>query len=206
MTNRIRAVYTKYHDYIYDPAVPLKDRAFILFSTTVLIALFMAIPSGMIMREPLTATLSTLVGALFFTAYVAITIRRGTIARARVEISLVLVFVFLLVMSPFRDYTLMRLDGECWEGDPDCSIDLLVNKNDDFRGWDPWKEYLKKGFDCTVTFERQDNRITVRTENAGIAIRNTSEIRGEPAELYVSLSGDQCALTNIRIEKGQTDA
>lgn len=64
MTNRIRAVYTKYHDYIYDPAVPLKDRAFILFSTTVLIALFMAIPSGMIMREPLTATLSTLVGAL----------------------------------------------------------------------------------------------------------------------------------------------
>ncbi len=99
----------------------------------------------------------------------------------------------------YRDYSLMRLDGECWEGDPNCSINLFSNKNDDFKGWDLWKQYIKDGFDCTVSFERKENIVTVRTENAGIYIKNTSEIKGDQKKLYVALTGDQCALTNIRI-------
>ena len=99
----------------------------------------------------------------------------------------------------------MRLDGECWEGDPDCDINLLVNKNDNFNGWDDWKEYLRKGFDVTVQFERKDNLITVRTENNGISIRNTSIIRGDVKDIYVALTGDQCAITNIRVTMPQGD-
>jgi len=99
----------------------------------------------------------------------------------------------------YRDFTLMRLDGECWEADPNCSIKLVVNRTDAFEGWDAWKEFLRKGFDCTVTFERKDNTITVKTENAGIVIRNTSVLKDNADPVYAALSGDQCALTNIRI-------
>ena len=101
----------------------------------------------------------------------------------------------------YKDYMLMRLDGECWEGDPDCTITTLSIKNDDFEGWDYWKEFNKEGFDCTVTFERQENRITIRTENAGISLKNTATISGENNKIYVALTGDQTAITNIRIYK-----
>ncbi|MBP5332055.1 MAG: HD-GYP domain-containing protein [Lachnospiraceae bacterium] len=100
----------------------------------------------------------------------------------------------------YHDYTLMRLDGECWEGDPKCSINLLVNKGDDFNGWDAWKKQVKEGIDCTVNIERKDNVITVRTENAGISIKNVSTITDGIDTVYVALTGDQCALTNIRIK------
>ncbi|MCR5301305.1 MAG: HD-GYP domain-containing protein [Lachnospiraceae bacterium] len=101
----------------------------------------------------------------------------------------------------YQDYMLMRLDGECWEGDPDCTVITLPGKNDDFEGWDAWKEFNKKGFDCTVTFERHDSRITVRTENAGIILKNTATIHNDNDKIYAALTGDQCAITNIRIHK-----
>lgn len=101
----------------------------------------------------------------------------------------------------YHDYTLMRLDGECWEADEDCDIDLQVIKNDDFVGWENWKAYLREGFDCTVRFEIKDDKIITRTENGGISIRNISEIRGDPPVIYACLSGDQCAITNIRIRR-----
>lgn len=46
-----------------------------------------------------------------------------------------------------------------------------MNRNDEFSGWDAWKEYNKKGFDATVSFEISENKVTVRTENQGIGIR-----------------------------------
>lgn len=99
----------------------------------------------------------------------------------------------------YKDYMLMRLDGECWEGDPDCNVTPFVNRNDDFEGWDAWKEFNKKGFDCTVTFERHENIVTVRTENSGIMLKNTASIINGNDMIYVALTGDQCAITNIRI-------
>ena len=50
----------------------------------------------------------------------------------------------------YRDYMLMRVDGECWEGDDACKVIPLINKNDDFNGWDSWKEFNHEGYDCTV--------------------------------------------------------
>ncbi len=93
----------------------------------------------------------------------------------------------------------MRLDGECWEADADCDVKLMTNKNDDFADWNVWKNTVKAGIDCTVTLERKGDDVTVRTENAGVYIKATSIIRNCPGEIYVALSGDQCALTNIRI-------
>lgn len=98
----------------------------------------------------------------------------------------------------FREYALVRLDGENWEAEDDIVNELTVNRQADFVGWDAWKENNKKGYDCAVVFERKGNRITLVTENFGIYIRNTTYAE-EGKKVYVALTGDQCALTDIRI-------
>ena len=71
-----------------------------------------------------------------------------------------------------------------------------MNRNDEFSGWDAWKE---KGFDAAVSFEISENKVTVRTENQGIGIKNTSVLSNCRDTVYVALTGDQVAITDIRI-------
>ena len=100
----------------------------------------------------------------------------------------------------FREYALVRLDGETWEDEDDGIInDLTVSKKPDFVGWDAWKANNKKGFDCEITFSRTEDRVTLTTENQGLFVQNTTHVEaGRP--IYVALTGDQCALTDIRVQ------
>ncbi len=43
--------------------------------------------------------------------------------------------------------------------------------------------------------------MVVKTENCGIEITAVTEIKVSVPEIYVSLTGDQCALTDIRIKR-----
>ncbi len=99
----------------------------------------------------------------------------------------------------YREYALIRLDGENWEAESVAKNKLIVNIGDDFKGWDAWKEANKKGYDCTVSFRRDDKQIITTTENHGISIRITTDVLDDPFEIYASLTGDQVAITNIRI-------
>lgn len=103
----------------------------------------------------------------------------------------------------YREFSLVRLDGENWESGNAVENELLVEKQD-FNGWDAWKRYNKAGYDCSVSFSREGNTIISQTKNAGISIRNIITIKTKAAEVYVALSGDQCALTNIRISHKTT--
>lgn len=103
----------------------------------------------------------------------------------------------------YREFSLVRLDGENWESGNAVENELLVDKQD-FNGWDAWKRYNKAGYDCSVSFSREGNTIISQTKNAGISIRNITTIKTKAAEVYVALSGDQCALTNIRISHKTT--
>lgn len=100
----------------------------------------------------------------------------------------------------FREYALVRLDGETWEDEDDGIInDLTVSKKPDFVGWDAWKANNKKGIDCEITFSRTEDRVTLTTENQGLFVQNTTHVEaGRP--IYVALTGDQCALTDIRVQ------
>lgn len=102
----------------------------------------------------------------------------------------------------YREYALIRLDGENWEAENTAQNKLIVNMSDDFMGWDAWREANKEGFDCTVTFKRDDNKIVTTTENLGIGLNVTTTVLDNPFEIYVALTGDQCAITNIRIFDG----
>ena len=74
-----------------------------------------------------------------------------------------------------------------------------MEKKDSFPGWDKWKEINKKGLECEVDIERKGDRIVLRTENLGISIENTTTVLDDRNKVYVAISGDQVALTDIRI-------
>ena len=101
----------------------------------------------------------------------------------------------------YREYALIKLNGES-EGKEEGSVNRLsLKKKDDFPGWEAWKKANKEGMECVVTLEKKRGRIITTTENFGICIENITEIKGNPAIVYVALTGDQCALTDIRVHK-----
>jgi hypothetical protein len=107
----------------------------------------------------------------------------------------------LVTGDNYKEYALVRLDGETWEAGGRADNKLTVNIRDDFEGWDAWKEQNKKGMECSVSFERNGNRIVLVTENFGVYIRNTLTVTDGEKDVYVCLTGDQCALTDIRIRE-----
>ena len=54
--------------------------------------------------------------------------------------------------------------------------------------------------ECEVDIVRKGDRIILKTENLGINIENVTTVTDDRSKVYVSLSGDQVALTDIRIE------
>ncbi|MBE6014937.1 MAG: DegV family EDD domain-containing protein [Lachnospiraceae bacterium] len=94
----INGPFKRLRTYLYNSDIDYKDRSFVVFSITVLIALFVAVPSGLAMGEPIAATISTLVGAILFSLYVIFSYKTNRIRSARIVISIVLIFIFQPVM------------------------------------------------------------------------------------------------------------
>ena len=99
----------------------------------------------------------------------------------------------------YREYALVKLCGEN-EGSQDYSHNSIVmKKTPDFPGWEAWKEQNHRGMEVDIDIEKKKNRITIRTENLGISIENTTTITDSPDKVYAALTGDQIALTDIRV-------
>ena len=103
----------------------------------------------------------------------------------------------------FREYILLRLDGENWESDAHVKNKVQVTQQAGFEGWNVWKDENKKGMDCVVKIKRKENVITMQTENLGIAISSVTTILDDVKDVYVSLTGDQCTITNIHVSQGR---
>ena len=74
-----------------------------------------------------------------------------------------------------------------------------MKKDEGFPGWGKWKETNRKGMECSASVVKRGNRVTVHTENLGIAIENTTILK-EDGQVYAALTGDLVALTDIRIK------
>ena len=98
----------------------------------------------------------------------------------------------------YREFLLLRLDGENWDSDAHAENEVKIDHTRAFPGWNEWKTLNRQGFDCMVTIRREGRNIWVETENAGISISSRTTIKDEVRGIYVALTGDQCALTNIR--------
>ncbi len=101
----------------------------------------------------------------------------------------------------FCEYLLLRLNGEDWSSAENVDNKVEVERNADFAGWDAWKEKNKQGVDCVVRIRRERNAINVQTENLGIAINSVTTVRDGSKNLFLAITGDQCAITNIRVTR-----
>ena len=101
----------------------------------------------------------------------------------------------------FCEHILLRLDGESWESDAHVENEINVETDESFAGWDNWKEKMRQGIDCSVTIERKGNRITMQTKNLGVCVSSVTDIMGEDAEVFLALTGDLCAVTDIHFSR-----
>ena len=99
----------------------------------------------------------------------------------------------------FIEYVLIRLDGENWESDEHAKNEVIIEKTNDFEGWNSWKDKLKEGIDCEVSIFREGNKITVMTENLGIAIKSITMINDDVDDIYLAFTGDQCTISDVHI-------
>ena len=105
----------------------------------------------------------------------------------------------LVTGKNYREYALIKLNGED-NGDSDISKNSFsMKKTENFPGWDEWKQRNAEGVECELTFEKKGNKISFRTETLGIKIENVTTITDDTRKIYVALTGDECALTDIRV-------
>ena len=100
----------------------------------------------------------------------------------------------------YTEYAAIKLNGEIEENNENVINKFSVKKKETFKDWDYWKTVNKQGLECEVTVERKAGKIIIFTENLGIAISNTTETDDDKKRIYVALSGDVCALTDIRLK------
>jgi len=105
----------------------------------------------------------------------------------------------------YREYAAIRLDGENWDREDNAPTRITVEREAGFTGWDDWKKGNKEGLDCSVTFAQEGNRLTVSTSNLGLSVKGVILLPGNAEDgkgpVYAALTGDQVALTDIRILK-----
>ena len=98
----------------------------------------------------------------------------------------------------YDELAVVRLDGESVESGGRARSMTEMKKCENFENWDAWKAFNKKGFECKVTIRRYSNRIVMHTENAGIDVRSTIYLEDRDEDVRVAVTGDKCALTDIR--------
>ena len=99
----------------------------------------------------------------------------------------------------YREYAMIKFDGETNESNRFAENSFIIKKTEAFKNWEEWEVQNKAGYESQIEFFKTGNEVTLRTQNKGIFIQNTTRIKDGPKEIYVALSGDQVALTDIRI-------
>ncbi|MBQ5491411.1 MAG: hypothetical protein IIT68_05070 [Treponema sp.] len=99
----------------------------------------------------------------------------------------------------YHEYAMIKFDGEDNGSNKFSENNFVMKKTESFKTWDDWKEQNKAGYECQIEFFKTGNEVTIKTQNKGISIQNTSKILDGAKDIYVTLSGDQIVLTDIRI-------
>ncbi len=99
----------------------------------------------------------------------------------------------------YREYALIKLNGEKEGTDEFAANSFSMKKSPAFPGWDIWKESCKRGMEFEVRFRKRGNRVELGAVNMGITVENTTTITDGGETVYAALTGDQVALTDIRI-------
>ena len=99
----------------------------------------------------------------------------------------------------YHEYAVVKFDGEDNGSNEFAENNILVRKTEDFVNWEEWALQNKAGYECQIEFFKKGNEIIFKTQNKGVYIQNTTVIKDGSKDVFVALSGDQVALTDIRI-------
>lgn len=99
----------------------------------------------------------------------------------------------------YLEYALIKMSGEAESDSTIASNDATVKKTRAFKGWDNWKEKNKAGMECHISFRITGNTLDMAADNTDFKIQNKTMFLSIPDNLYVSITGDVCAITDIRI-------
>ncbi len=99
----------------------------------------------------------------------------------------------------YREYALVKLNGENENSEEFAENKFFMRKEEKFTGWDRWKNLNKEGHEYEIDFEKKANRVTLFSENLGIYIENVTKVRDGGKTVYAAITGNQVALTDIRI-------
>ena len=99
----------------------------------------------------------------------------------------------------YKEFALIKINGETTGNEWFAANKLVTKTSDDFPGWDVWKNQNKAGMECSVRFVRRGSKIITSTENLGVSVENTTTVFEKPEAVYAALTGDQVALTDIRV-------
>lgn len=103
----------------------------------------------------------------------------------------------------YRELVFVRLDGEVWCDNPEVSSKTDVSKSETFGNWSTWKQKNKAGADCRLSVSRTGNTVNLQVENNGLITVTRTTIPENTSDIYFYFTGDQCAITEIRINKEQ---
>lgn len=101
----------------------------------------------------------------------------------------------------YKEYALVKINGEYSADNKHANNDFDMRKTDEFPGWEAWKVINKRGKECSVELVRRNNKISLHTENLGIIVDDHITLHDNSKNVYVALTGDQVALTDIRIKE-----
>lgn len=99
----------------------------------------------------------------------------------------------------YCEYAMIKFDGEDNGSNDNAENEFIMKKTENFTSWEDWEELNKTGYESQVEFMKNGSEIMVRTHNKGIYIQNKTKIRNGNKDVFVAFSGDQVALTDIRI-------
>ncbi|MCR5545710.1 MAG: HD domain-containing protein [Lachnospiraceae bacterium] len=99
----------------------------------------------------------------------------------------------------YHEYMVLVMDGENIDYKEYAQCEVEVDHNLDFAEWKQWMEFNKEGMDYSIRISRDNNKITLETENDLFSIRANATIHENPKEVYIALTGDQTAITDIHV-------
>ncbi|MCR4787781.1 MAG: HD domain-containing protein [Lachnospiraceae bacterium] len=101
--------------------------------------------------------------------------------------------------SNYREYAMIKINGESNIENDFAENRFIMKRKESFPGWEEWKRINREGIECKVVFRKKGNRYSIITENLGISLENITTVNDASGEICAALTGDQVALTDIRI-------
>lgn len=101
----------------------------------------------------------------------------------------------------YEEIVSVRLDGEAWSENKEVTNYTSVSKDDSFDNWSIWKQKNKAGVNCRLVISRKEEGLYLLVEDSGLTTVNQTKLAKNIDNIYCYFTGDQCAITDVRIEK-----